>query len=689
MYPAVSPFPATLTPPAARNNLRDVKCLRAPFGSVRLLLLVAALAAGAAGCGSRPEGSRVIVLGFDGMEPAVVDLLMAEGKLPHFAKLRQEGAYGRLLSSRPLLSPVVWTTIATGRTPDQHRIGHFVAVNPKTGQELPVTSRMRQTKALWNIFSDTARSAVVVGWWATWPAETVRGAIVSDHLCYHFLMEEDVAKQHDDIGLTSPPELLKSISPLVRRPADLTAAELSPFVHVSPEQIARPFDFNDDLSHFKWVLATAESYRRIGLQLWKEQTPALEMVYVEGTDSTSHLFGHLFRAGPLSGELAEQQKQFGDAVEQIYIYADRFIGDFLDVMDDRTSLVVLSDHGFDLGALQDDPSKTRDMRRVSEKFHNMEGILYLYGHGVKPHVRLEQAAILDIAPTILALAGMPPAQDMAGHVLGEALTAPVPAPVPTYEPPFRSPSPETATDADVDPQILERLKSLGYMQATSPSGEKNLAAVLFESGRHDEAEKEYRRLIEAKPDDGSLRTSHAGALGALGRYDEALKELEAAIRLEPLNPEAYHNRAVIYERRGNKDAAIREYRTALRYSPEYEPSSQALARLQVSPRPNAPAGPEQQLANAMAQQAGEAARRGDYREAMRKLDEAQTIAPRFGLIYQYRSNVAYLMGDRDAAIAALKTGLEIEPDNALFRENLKNLQNPPQQPTPPAPTQRR
>jgi hypothetical protein len=42
-------------------------------------------------------------------------------------------------------------------------------------------------------------------------------------------------------------------------------------------------------------------------------------------------------------------------------------------------------------------------------------------------------------------------------------------------------------------------------------------------------------------------------------------------------------------------------------------------------------------------------------------------------VYQYRSNVAYLMGDREAAIEALRRGLEAEPDNALFRENLKRL----------------
>ena len=65
--------------------------------------------------------------------------------------------------------------VAAGKTPDQHHIGHFVAINPTSGESLPVTSRMRHVKALWNIFSSAEKSVAVVGWWATWPSEKVNG----------------------------------------------------------------------------------------------------------------------------------------------------------------------------------------------------------------------------------------------------------------------------------------------------------------------------------------------------------------------------------------------------------------------------------------------------------------------------------------------------------------------------------
>ena len=72
--------------------------LRRPAALVAVLLIIAAC--------SRSKPSRVIVLGLDGMDPRTVDLLMSEGKLPNFAKLRKEGAYAPLLSAlRPAHCP--------------------------------------------------------------------------------------------------------------------------------------------------------------------------------------------------------------------------------------------------------------------------------------------------------------------------------------------------------------------------------------------------------------------------------------------------------------------------------------------------------------------------------------------------------------------------------------------------------
>ncbi|MCM2314771.1 MAG: alkaline phosphatase family protein, partial [Thermoanaerobaculia bacterium] len=335
-------------------------------------------------CHREPASSRVIVLAIDGVDPHTVDLLMSEGRMPNFAKMRREGAYAPLTSELPLLSPVVWTTVATGKRPDQHRIGHFTAVNPQTGEQLPVTSQMRKAKALWNILSEAKKSVAVAGWWATWPAESVNGAIVSDHLAYHFLFKEGVTGgAADATGKTYPPELLSEVTPLVVRPQGVGLDVVRRYLDVTQAELDRPFDFHDRVGHFRWAWGTSETYRKIGLHLWESRKPDVLMVYIEGVDSTSHLFGHLFRASGLAGDLADQQSKYGRAVEEMYVHIDAMVGEYMKAMDDRTTLVVLSDHGFELGKLPDDPTMTQEMTRVSEKFHRLRGILYMYGHGVR------------------------------------------------------------------------------------------------------------------------------------------------------------------------------------------------------------------------------------------------------------------------------------------------------------------
>jgi len=625
-----------------------------------------------AGCAAEPPRDRVLLLGLDGMDPRAIELLASEGKLPNFVRLQAEGAYTTLRSQHPLMSPVIWTTIATGRTPDEHGIGHFVAVNEKTGRMLPVTSRMRKVPALWNIASANDRSVAVVGWWATWPAESVRGSIVSDHLNYHFLLDQPDSGRTLAPGKTYPEELQERLVPLVTTPEEIGIETLEPFAAITQADLDRPFDYRDDLSHLRWALAAMWSNEAIGLELWREERPDLGMIYIEGTDSVSHLFGHLFRAEGLGGDLAHQQKTFGGAVEQVYVAADRLLGRVIDALDEGTTLIVLSDHGFELGYLPRNPELMKRLQRVRTEQHTLDGIVYFFGNRVRKGAEMKQPSILDVTPTVLALLGIPPSREMPGRILVEALEVEVPPRVESWEV-ASGPTVSVAQDPAGEAAILERLTALGYLDASSPAADRTMAGVLFEQGRFDESLEAYRRLVEEFPEDASLRVSLAGVLGKLERYEEALEELDLAVDLAPLHPAAHHNRGVVAERMGDVGRAIEAYREALRYSPGYEPSARALDRLGVPREETATTSEAVREARRLADEAALAARRGDYPAALDLLERAEGLAPDYALIFQYRSNVAYLMGDRDAAIAALERAIELEPDSALFRENLRTL----------------
>ncbi len=75
---------------------------------------------------------RVIVIGMDGLDPALLEEFMGKGLLPNFQRLRDEGSYSRLGTTNPALSPVAWSSFITGANPGRHGVFDFLKRNPKT-----------------------------------------------------------------------------------------------------------------------------------------------------------------------------------------------------------------------------------------------------------------------------------------------------------------------------------------------------------------------------------------------------------------------------------------------------------------------------------------------------------------------------------------------------------------------------
>ena len=75
-----------------------------------------------AGCGGEPEPAeqRVVILGFDGMDPVLAQRWMDAGKLPTFKRLAEQGHFQPLGTSNPPQSPVAWSDFATGEIGRAH-----------------------------------------------------------------------------------------------------------------------------------------------------------------------------------------------------------------------------------------------------------------------------------------------------------------------------------------------------------------------------------------------------------------------------------------------------------------------------------------------------------------------------------------------------------------------------------------
>ena len=85
--------------------------------------------------------NKLVIVGLDGTEPALIERYMSEGKLPNFSKLKEKGAYARLQTTTPAISPVAWSSFMTGTNPSKHNIFDFLSRDPKT--YLPTLSSAR------------------------------------------------------------------------------------------------------------------------------------------------------------------------------------------------------------------------------------------------------------------------------------------------------------------------------------------------------------------------------------------------------------------------------------------------------------------------------------------------------------------------------------------------------------------
>ncbi|AKS41524.1 Type I phosphodiesterase / nucleotide pyrophosphatase superfamily [Wenzhouxiangella marina] len=139
----------------------------------------------------------MIVLGFDGMDPELVQRWMASGELPNFEALRREGYFQPLATSNPPQSPVAWSSFATGTGPGHHGIHDFLRRDPATylpdfsvarftpprsvglgGWQLPIGAgtleNLRQGESFWSQAQDAGQRATVLRVPVTYPPEPVQ-----------------------------------------------------------------------------------------------------------------------------------------------------------------------------------------------------------------------------------------------------------------------------------------------------------------------------------------------------------------------------------------------------------------------------------------------------------------------------------------------------------------------------------
>ena len=405
---------------------------------------------------------------------------MARGELPAFRRLVEEGASLPRFDTLSIThSPVVWTTVATGRRPRDHGILGFTARLPD-GRQIPVTSSLRRKRAIWEVASRRGVSVGVIGWWATWPAERVRGYVVSDHanpvfgdlmVAGNLMTAEGDFKPVDreslaGLGRQVYPE---EIAPVVSR--HWMPAERFPWEDFqrrggfTGEQIrlarAAPWNEPDIYSWLKTFYRLDYPLFRVALDLMREHPTDLQMLYVRGPDPVQHYGWDLVEPEAFTRKPPHLARDRG-LVEGVYRYVDSFLGEILTRLPPDAWLIVASDHGAEPSGQARNPGRVVRPGRHTDR---AKGVLFLHGPGVRRGATLEQASPLDLMPTMAWLLDLPLAATLPGRPLTEAFEDAFVRAKPIHKVPRYGTRPtEPLLPSPVDEEMLRSLKNLGYIE---------------------------------------------------------------------------------------------------------------------------------------------------------------------------------------------------------------------------------
>ena len=471
----------------------------------------------------------MLLIGWDAADWQLLRPALAAGEMPALAGLMAGGVHGNLATLQPMVSPMLWTSIATGMTADRHGVLGFVEPDPEHGGARPWSSLTRRRRALWNLMHLAGRRSHVIGWWASHPAEPVRG-IVAANTFTNTVRRPDGTLDVPP-GAVHPAALAERLAPMRFFPDEVGAEHVLPFVPRAAEidQATDP-----RLEMLARVLSDCVTVQGLATTAMKSEPWDFAAVYFDGLDH----FGHGFMAyhPPRRPHISERDfALYADVMRGACRFHDMLLERLLDLAGPETAVVLCSDHGFHSGAarpLSDpcDPSGPT-------LWHRDMGVLVMAGPGIREGGEVFGASLLDIAPTVLALAGLPAGEDMPGRVLTEAMDGlAVPARIPSWEAVAgddgRHP-PGTAWPRPAVDLLTDQCIALGYMEdlrdrpeeaaaAAAAEADYNLAQVFLGTARPDEAIPLLEKLVAARPWETRFIHQLANALTRAGWHRAAL-----------------------------------------------------------------------------------------------------------------------------------------------------------------------
>lgn len=663
-----------------------------------------------------PESSRianrVLLIGWDAADWKLIDQFIQQGAMPHTQSFLERGSRGNLATLQPVLSPMLWNSIATGKRPYKHGIHGFTEPMPDGKGVRPSSSTTRTCKALWNILTQQRMTANVVSWFCSHPAEPINGICVSDMFqkVKPGVDTESAAEASLADGCVHPMSLREPLAELRVRAADLGAEEILPFIP-NAAQIDQQKDRR--LLTFAKLFAEMASVHNAATYVMERNDWDFMGVYYDSIDHFGH--GFMQYHPPRMENVSQHDFEiYRDVMAGCYRFHDLMLGRLIHLAGEETTIILCSDHGFHCDHLR--PMEMPHQPAGPAIWHREYGIVAMAGPGIKRDEKIYGATLLDIAPTVLNLLGLPAAEDMDGKPLLHAIDddwTPLPEPISSWEDVDGDAgmhSREKREDPYSAREALRQLVELGYIEEPSEDEEHaaknaarearfNVARAYHDGGLLKEASAQLEELLQEYPDDLRFGVALARVYMGQRRFDEVRtlaqdllaklerSHIEKADRIERSIRMIDENREEVIARSKQQWEEAHQQRVNAKQARAEDQQREPLA-IEMPPSPV----DDQFLDHRrrMLQQASETLRGydvrsapvvnlllgrleamdGDFDKALEYLGNAEQSEPRLPGLHLQLGQTYLRMRRNDEATRAFERALDIDGDNALAHEGL-------------------
>lgn len=407
----------------------------------------------------------LVIIGLDGVDWRLLKAVVRQRSLRSFERMMEHGTSSSLDHKDYGLSPIIWTSMITGKDRNEHAIHDFLTLESplferkmdewwdSIPQSLGVKSIFRgletvglvQTRvttgedrvgpSLWQILSHYGYSSLVANYMMSFPAERIEGVFLSDHV-FHSVVKIDTVKTTE-------------ISPEWKLPSqgfEYPEGVLSG-VGIRAEKVSI-----DEEDIIRFAEAEFDYLSKVSLSLMASRPYDLVVFYTPFPDSLNHLLSvedyHDILEADFSGEGSAR-------FARVYAKLDRYLGQVFEAVP-NANVILLSDHGVSTGYKYN--------QHILQHVYAPKGIFIAMGPDVSKGGAVATVSMFDILPTVLNYFGLPLARDFEGGVVeGLFETTHTVEFIESYDPLVSNERVMATLDNEAE-GVKKRLRALGYVQ---------------------------------------------------------------------------------------------------------------------------------------------------------------------------------------------------------------------------------